>query len=209
MVVPMASNCCDALFCKSCISSALARSPACPQCRAAMPSLQTSLREADRTWKRLLGELPVFCSLKEVGCKWEGPRSNLDEHLESFCEHHGCPNSGRGCAWRGKKGQLPTHLPMCPEGELKARREKLQAQLRAINPINQGALALNVGGASFLVSLATIQQYPASMLATLIDGTLELHKDDKGSVVIDRDPHAFMLLTRALRSYSLKELSRG
>merc|ERR1712117_422664 len=73
----------------------------------------------------------------------------------------------------------------------------------ASNPIT-----LDVGGTIFRTTVATLIQYPNSMLAAMFDPKSErppAMKDDNGNFFIDRDPEPFRIILSFLRSAVLPE----
>ena len=67
-------------------------------------------------------------------------------------------------------------------------------------------IKLNVGGALFTTTEATLTQYPGSMLAAMFDPESErppAMKDDQGNFVIDRNPRAFEYILGFLRNATL------
>merc|ERR1712117_549841 len=69
-------------------------------------------------------------------------------------------------------------------------------------------ITLNIGGTNFTTTVATLTQYPDSMLAAMFDPESErppAMKDDKGNFFIDRDPEPFRIILSFLRSARLPE----
>ena len=67
-------------------------------------------------------------------------------------------------------------------------------------------ISINVGGTLFVTSVATLTQYPNSMLAAMFDPKSELppaRKDGHGNYFIDRDPEAFRVILSFLGRYSV------
>lgn len=97
---------CKHHFCATCISS----QSSCPTCRAPVPS---ALLEADSKLQEFLADLQVYCTCKDSGCGWTGPRGNLDEHLAWTCAHQLCTNVSRGCNFVGKAPVIQAHQSEC------------------------------------------------------------------------------------------------
>ena len=71
-----------------------------------------------------------------------------------------------------------------------------------------GVISLNVGGTVFVTSVATLTQYPNSMLAAMFNPESErppAMKDGQGNYFIDRDPKPFDVILSFLRSAKLRE----
>ena len=69
-------------------------------------------------------------------------------------------------------------------------------------------ISLNVGGTIFATSVATLTQYPNSMLAAMFDPESErppARKDGQGNFFIDRDPVPFGVILNFLRSARLSK----
>jgi len=116
---------CKHLFCRRCISDALARSPMCPIDRQLLKPSQ--LVPADKMVEQMLGELEVYCSNRKQGkkgCEWTGHQASLAKHLERFCKCVACPWAWRGCKFEGRQVEHVMHLACkcqhedvpCPHG---------------------------------------------------------------------------------------------
>ena len=67
-------------------------------------------------------------------------------------------------------------------------------------------ISLNVGGTIFATSVATLTQYPNSMLGAMFDPESErppARKDGQGNYFIDRDPEPFKVVLSFLRTARL------
>ena len=69
-------------------------------------------------------------------------------------------------------------------------------------------ITLNVGGTLFTTTVATLTQYPDSMLAAMFNpesGRPPAEKDGQGNYFIDRDPEPFRVILSFLRNAKLPE----
>lgn len=118
-------------FCHACIHSWLsgkhgdargdaAASKTCPQSR--QPLTLADLRPNNLA-RRMTNELLVFCSERDQGCKWQGRRDNLNDHLQLHCSFFPlkCPGHDvglgpaiPGCNKTLRRGQLKSHTESCP-----------------------------------------------------------------------------------------------
>ena len=74
--------------------------------------------------------------------------------------------------------------------------------------MNGKIISLNVGGSIFTTTVATLTQYPDSMLAAMFDPESERPPavtDKEGNFFIDRDPKPFEVILSFLRSARLRE----
>ena len=115
---PHLSACCGHTFCKLCLEAAksvtfVARS--CPMCRseqfATIPN-----KQADRVIRGLL----VYCSNKNLGCKWQGELNNMTAHMSNNdgCQFHeiSCPND---CGTLHQRQYLTNHVETeCPRRKI-------------------------------------------------------------------------------------------
>ncbi len=76
------------------------------------------------------------------------------------------------------------------------------ARIRAVQPLTDERVKLNVGGVRYETSRATLTSVPDSMLATMFGGRPDmLQRDpDDGSVFIDRDGERFGLILDYMRA---------
>lgn len=96
-------------FCLDC----LAGLSFCPLCRCPIGSSSELVPTEDFTLITLLNELPVYCTFRDKGCTWTGPRENLQEHKLRCCNHHCCRWADRGCTAVTRFKDLPTHEASC------------------------------------------------------------------------------------------------
>ena len=71
---------CEHIFCTNCITAAIRRNPSCPDCRLAIPA-GTVLRRSTRVIRNQVDGLVMYCTAKEQGCAWQGPRGDFDAHF--------------------------------------------------------------------------------------------------------------------------------
>ena len=57
-----------------------------------------------------LNSLQIYCTKKENGCEWKGPRSNLQDHFQLSCSSLECENKSKGCKWKGQMKKRELHL---------------------------------------------------------------------------------------------------
>ena len=79
------SACCGHTFCKSCLEGAKKATiitDACPMCRS-----EEFFTIANKQVNRAVKSLRVFCSNKELGCKWQGEVNDIISHLQ---KDNGC-----------------------------------------------------------------------------------------------------------------------
>ena len=71
-------------------------------------------------------------------------------------------------------------------------------------------IPLNVGGTTFVTTVATITKDPDSMLASMFSSELPpAKKDSQGNYFIDRDPEAFRVILSFLRTANLSKEITG
>ena len=73
---PYLVDCCGISFCQSCIKPIQDDNKPCPVCNT---SFVTCI--PDKRLQRTLNEMEVYCSNKELGCKWKGEFGKLLQHL--------------------------------------------------------------------------------------------------------------------------------
>lgn len=112
---------CGHTFCAACLS-AWAPERGCPLCRAPLAAasdlgddknqvIKAAVRPSqDKTLLMLLNELEVHCANKAGRCPWQGPRANLQEHLQRGCQYNACTWLARGCQWRGRLLAVAEHV---------------------------------------------------------------------------------------------------
>ena len=72
----------------------------CLICRKEI-SLSRTVEETHPLILLQLTSLQIYCTKKENGCEWKGPRSNLQDHSQLSCSSIECLNKNRGCEWKG------------------------------------------------------------------------------------------------------------
>ena len=73
---PYQVTCCGYAFCQACIEQIQTAKEPCPCCkRTEFDTFE------DKRLKRSLYDLPVHCSYRKLGCRWEGELRKLDNHL--------------------------------------------------------------------------------------------------------------------------------
>ena len=78
--------------------------------------------------------------------------------------------------------------------------------------MSEEVVSLNVGGVIYVTTVATLTQYPDSMIAAMFDPESKrppAMKDDKGNFFIDSEPEPFKLILRFLRMGRLSENIAG
>jgi len=94
--------------------------------------------------------------------------------------------------------------------ELKEIKELIKNYLNIDNPNekNSPIIELNVGGRHYTTLRSTINQYPDSMLATMLSGNYPITKDRNGRAFIDRNPDYFSEVLEYLRTGFLKNYTK-
>ncbi|OCK90666.1 uncharacterized protein K441DRAFT_578972 [Cenococcum geophilum 1.58] len=82
---------CDHVFCNDCVEQAFAaqEGPApktCPTCRSRV-DLNKEPLPVPRILTSMLDELRVRCPNQKVGCTWADKRSDVQDHVELYCDH--------------------------------------------------------------------------------------------------------------------------
>eukprot|EP01027_Heterolobosea_sp_BB2_P015284 GEZU01021886.1.p1 GENE.GEZU01021886.1~~GEZU01021886.1.p1 ORF type:complete len:429 (+),score=97.51 GEZU01021886.1:172-1458(+) len=116
---PVLTNC-KHRFCRKCILQSLKQRNTCPICRAEIKNPATELKE-DITAFDLINDSNVYCERVNVGCKWEGPLSNLKDHVRG-CSYVsiGCEYVKRGCGEKNiLRKDLAEHVKVCPFRDVK------------------------------------------------------------------------------------------
>lgn len=161
---------CRHTFCEDCIQRCLASAATCPTCRA--PVVEAQLAPGDDTLQELLDDLEVYCANRQHGCKWKGPRSSLQEHVDRTCEHI----------------------------EKERQKREVEKLCHALNPRASDVVKLLVGGRRFETTLATLcSREPNSVLALMFSNPNKLERNEQGEVLLDLDPEAFEMLLAYLR----------
>ena len=79
--------------------------------------------------------------------------------------------------------------------------------------MSREVITLNVGGALFTTTVATLTKYPNSLLAAMFNPRgrrlAPARKDDSGNFFIDAEPEPFKLILRFLRRGELTEFIDG
>eukprot|EP01097_Dermamoeba_algensis_P010225 TRINITY_DN7463_c0_g1_i1.p1 TRINITY_DN7463_c0_g1~~TRINITY_DN7463_c0_g1_i1.p1 ORF type:complete len:564 (+),score=88.85 TRINITY_DN7463_c0_g1_i1:44-1735(+) len=130
---------CKHIFCNLCIRQCLVKQAVCPLDR--LPLTQDQLTHVDDILLEMLDELEVYCSGKQKGCPWRGPRGNLAHHSLNSCQFQSCEHADKGCETIGSMSSLISHQSTCdlapikcPEGcGTQFERRKLKEHLSAIN----------------------------------------------------------------------------
>lgn len=73
---PYEAKCCGNNFCNSCGQHVKAADNRCPICKD-----ENFTMLQNKSLKRALNELQVFCTHRKVGCKWTGELGDLERHL--------------------------------------------------------------------------------------------------------------------------------
>ena len=114
---------CNHYFCSSCITHFFQYSPPnnnnknnkgekkkiCPTCRKEI-SFSSIVEETHPLILQQLNSLQIYCTKKENGCEWKGPRSNLQDHFQLSCSSLECENNEKGCKWKGALKNREVHL---------------------------------------------------------------------------------------------------
>jgi hypothetical protein len=94
--------------------------------------------------------------------------------------------------------------------ELDEERELFEEQSRRIQDMihsPEDVIHLNVGGKKFTTFRSTLTKHKESMLATMFSGQFQVTKDEKGRIVLDRDPKYFRSILNYLRTDYLPRYS--
>ena len=104
------SICCGRLFCVSCIQTWLRRTKRCPLCAEFMKEGKEYLKNIE-TDSKLIYKMLLKLKLKcPYNCEWEGPFSELDDHLKKCdLKLYGCKYSEFGCKFNDKKNKCEEH----------------------------------------------------------------------------------------------------
>lgn len=104
---PHLVNCCEQQFCEGCLMKWLQSKSTCPHCRS------VGFKSMLMTQKsRKIGELKVYCSNKQHGCKAELKINEYDNHLSTVndkgCAYVklACPND---CDAKVLRGEMVAH----------------------------------------------------------------------------------------------------
>ena len=81
----------------------------CPTCRKEI-SFSSIVEETHPLILQQLNSLQIYCTKKENGCEWKGPRSNLQDHFQLSCSAYTCKNKSKGCKWKGLVKNREVHL---------------------------------------------------------------------------------------------------
>ena len=124
---------CNHYFCSSCLNQYLQYSPpnlllnnnnnnnnnkennegekvkSCPTCRKEI-NFPSIVEETHPLILQQLNSLQIYCTKKENGCEWKGPRSNLQDHFQLSCSSLECENNEKGCKWKGALKNREVHL---------------------------------------------------------------------------------------------------
>ena len=104
---PRLTECCGQHFCQECLQSWFQQHKkiTCPHCRE-----EDFVHIRDKSIKREINQLQVYCSKREEGCMWVGEVCSLETHLrsETGCDYVmvSCPNGCKKLTFR----VLPTLL---------------------------------------------------------------------------------------------------
>ena len=110
---PHLTKCCGQHFCESCLNYWFEKhhGQSCPHCRAEGNEFQHFL---NKSLKREISELKVWCSNKHKGCEWSGEVDGLEKHInsEDGCRYVEieCPNNNNQILTIFERD-----LPMCPK----------------------------------------------------------------------------------------------
>ena len=104
---------CNHYFCYSCLymyfmpEEVVVKS--CPTCEKEI-ILSSIMPETHPLILQQLNSLQIYCTKKENGCEWKGPRSNLKDHFQLSCTTIECENKSKGCKWKGYLKNREVHL---------------------------------------------------------------------------------------------------
>ena len=73
---PYESKCCDHSFCYTCSQRVQKDNSPCPWCRNDKLEVKQN-----RSMRRALNQLEVFCTYRRGGCKWRGELRDLQAHI--------------------------------------------------------------------------------------------------------------------------------
>ena len=101
---PQLTQCCGHHFCLSCIQPILKDNKPCPLCKE--PRVKAVL---NKSLKRVIGGLKVYCPYKFSGCSWEGEIRDLDAHLKKDSREGDCKYVTIACS-NGCGENIERHL---------------------------------------------------------------------------------------------------
>jgi hypothetical protein len=101
---------------------------ACPICTL------TNGFEENRGLNSIIGQVTIPCANQAEGCDKQIARSDLDAHLNKYCDFQviPCPQRKDGCTWRGQRKQLTTHVASCRFEEVAAQQAKINEKQRLL-----------------------------------------------------------------------------
>ncbi len=76
------TSCCGESFCQACIADSLEQGQPCPACGEYHYSVFKHVRNRNQ-----IGNLRLYCSVKERGCVWSGTLDQLDAHLDPHLDN--------------------------------------------------------------------------------------------------------------------------
>jgi hypothetical protein len=100
---------CHHKFCTNCLYETLKNKESCPICREKVKSEDLKF---DIWMDKEISCLPVYCHMREAGCKWQGELSDTKTHILKNCDHTYIPCSykcGESILWK----DLSTHNVVC------------------------------------------------------------------------------------------------
>ena len=71
------TSCCGESYCHACVSNTQQEAKPCPACGEESFSIYEQIK-----YQKRMGNLQVYCSMKERGCEWSGTLDQLDSHLD-------------------------------------------------------------------------------------------------------------------------------
>lgn len=113
---PHMVDCCGYRFCKACIEP-LISAKRCPLCNCNFSTVVP-----DKLLLRTLNQKRVYCTHKEIGCKWIGELASLDKHINAVPDRamrwEGCPYLAIECIYCRSvflRYQQRDHELQCPQ----------------------------------------------------------------------------------------------
>ena len=127
------TDCCQNPICEACVldcvvaGSDYSGGPKCPICRK-RPFTYTK----SAVFNRLLGSREVACTNAENGCKLRVPISDMQTHIDRFCEFTPvkCEQDPFGCPWTGVRSQKVEHEVHCTHVDQAKARKAWEAEER-------------------------------------------------------------------------------
>ncbi|XP_065181008.1 TNF receptor-associated factor 4-like [Sycon ciliatum] len=115
---PMLVVSCGHHFCHPCITLALKSNEICPLDRGPLSWQVPGALVPNRDMKRRVGQLEVFCEMKEHGCTWTGTLCSYDSHISSRQCKVKCPTTP-SCGEVIPREELEAHDKVCPNVTVK------------------------------------------------------------------------------------------